>query len=144
MEENHLPSYLWRGYVIFLEYESCDQLGENTLRKTNVAPKNRPSQKERIFQSSIFRSYVSFSREGIFAPAVLRHKKGLRFKVHASAEGPRLPQVPGGIELFLRIRPIKTPKLLVGEKFPPSMKKMKIPGWQIMFDQMAIEHWQFH
>ena len=37
-----------------------------TLPETNIAPENRPSQKETIvFQPSIFRDYVSF-REGIF------------------------------------------------------------------------------
>ena len=42
----------------------CWTQKKSTLPKTNMAPENRPSQKEGIvFQPSIFRCYVSF-REG--------------------------------------------------------------------------------
>jgi len=99
-------------------------LGENTLRKTNVAPKNRPSQKERIvFQSSIFRNYVSFRREGIFAPAVLRHKEGFASRFTLLPRDQDFCKLLGALNYFLRIRPMKTLKLFVGDKFPPSMKK---------------------
>ena len=44
--------------------------GEVTLPETNIAPENRPSQKETIvFQTSIFRGYVSF-REGTIFHAI--------------------------------------------------------------------------
>ena len=36
------------------------QIPSNTLPETNIAPENRPSQNESIFQPSIFSCYVSF------------------------------------------------------------------------------------
>ena len=50
-------------------YFQCDDIvavEQNTLPETNIAPENRPSQKERtVFQPCIFRTYVPFS-EGKF------------------------------------------------------------------------------
>ena len=40
--------------------EKQQQIPSNTLPETNIAPENRPSQNESIFQPSIFSCYVSF------------------------------------------------------------------------------------
>ena len=48
---------------------------KHTLRKTNIAPENGPSQKETIvFQPSIFRGENVSSREGIYSMAIFTEK----------------------------------------------------------------------
>ena len=54
------------------------QAKQDTLPKTNIAPENRPSQKERIvFQPSIFRDYVIYVsfRECIHLTTAAQNKK---------------------------------------------------------------------
>ena len=67
-KQKSLPSFLLVSYKKHGSLTHFFRFSTTTLLETNIAPENRPSQKERIvFQPSIFRGKLAVSfREGIF------------------------------------------------------------------------------